>query len=373
MAHQSDIDFVSLGTVDIDEIRVPGCQPMLDVLGGSGAFSTLGFRIFNGGAQAQTTGCLVLAGNDFPDAARRELEQWGATLVVKEDAQNASTRGLVKYAESMCGPKSYTHTHTTTPLTPVSMDLPILLLSSNTFHFLATPKELLDQVPFLTALRKAHGIKAPALIIWEPTPSSCVPANRPSFLTACKIVDVFSPNHVDLCALFSDIPEKNFDRKNIVARAYHFVGAKSWDKAPAMVLVHCGEHGSLLLPRDPKPKWLPAYYGQDAEGVVDATGAGSAFLGGFAAGWIESGGNVKEASVYGAVSASFAVEQVGLPVLTGGGKGERWNGVAVGERMKVFRKKLEDMEMAEMMEAMRLASLKPIKAMNGPDWISRRH
>jgi sugar/nucleoside kinase (ribokinase family) len=46
--------------------------------------------------------------------------------------------------------------------------------------------------------------------------------------------------------------------------------------------------------------------------VVDPTGAGNAFCGGFLAGWVQSG-NLLTAGLYGAVAASFLVEQVGLP------------------------------------------------------------
>jgi len=36
----SDVTFVSLGMVVLDELRYPGKAPLLDVMGGSGAYST---------------------------------------------------------------------------------------------------------------------------------------------------------------------------------------------------------------------------------------------------------------------------------------------------------------------------------------------
>lgn len=42
----------------------------------------------------------------------------------------------------------------------------------------------------------------------------------------------------------------------------------------------------------------------------------------------------------GSVSASFAIEQVGMPELSAGGEnkeGEMWNGCSVAERLKEFR------------------------------------
>jgi len=37
----SDVTFVSLGMVVLDELRFPGKAPLLDVIGGSGAYSTI--------------------------------------------------------------------------------------------------------------------------------------------------------------------------------------------------------------------------------------------------------------------------------------------------------------------------------------------
>jgi sugar/nucleoside kinase (ribokinase family) len=49
--------------------------------------------------------------------------------------------------------------------------------------------------------------------------------------------------------------------------------------------------------------------------VVDPIGAGNAFCGGFLSGWVYKK-DLRLAAIRGAVSASFAVEQVGLPRLS---------------------------------------------------------
>jgi sugar/nucleoside kinase (ribokinase family) len=46
--------------------------------------------------------------------------------------------------------------------------------------------------------------------------------------------------------------------------------------------------------------------------VIDETGAGNAYCGGFLAGYVESGGDLLTAGRYGAVSATFALAQVGV-------------------------------------------------------------
>lgn len=87
--------------------------------------------------------------------------------------------------------------------------------------------------------------------------------------------------------------------------------------------------------------WYPAYF-TAAEGsrVVDPTGGGNAFLGGLAIG-LARGVGLEAACRWGSVAASFAIEQVGMPVLTSAvgndgmntGQAELWNGESVMKRL----------------------------------------
>jgi hypothetical protein len=142
-------------------------------------------------------------------------------------------------------------------------------------------------------------------------------------------------------------------------------------------VVRCAEHGALVLGRAVPAAWVPAYWNNvigcnssldplpSSEQrqqpipsrhpqVVDTTGAGNCFLGGFAVGLLETGDPVKAAH-YGAVAASFVVQQLGLPKLEvrncgadgscggagdacpcrcGGQHTELWNGESVRERLE---------------------------------------
>ena len=87
-------------------------------------------------------------------------------------------------------------------------------------------------------------------------------------------------------------------------------------------------------------KWVPAYY-QSGEGdkVVDPTGGGNTFLGALAVA-LARGKSIEEACAWGHVAASFAIEQVGFPVLSVDEEGrETWNGVRVEERLKEFQER----------------------------------
>jgi bifunctional ADP-heptose synthase (sugar kinase/adenylyltransferase) len=79
--------------------------------------------------------------------------------------------------------------------------------------------------------------------------------------------------------------------------------------------------------------------------VVDTTGAGNCFLGGYAIALVATGDHVKAAR-YGAVASSFVVQQLGLPTLTpqltndqGAWKGdatELWNWESASMRLEAY-------------------------------------
>ena len=82
---------------------------------------------------------------------------------------------------------------------------------------------------------------------------------------------------------------------------------------PKMVLIKKGEHGVLFYTKSGFIFSLPAY---PVEKVIDPTGAGDTFAGGFM-GYLAKVGKVnsltiKKALAYGTVAASFNVEDFGL-------------------------------------------------------------
>lgn len=89
--------------------------------------------------------------------------------------------------------------------------------------------------------------------------------------------------------------------------------------------------------------WLPAYH-TDSEKVVDPTGGGNAFLGGMAVA-LARGKGIEEAAGWGSIAASFAIEQVGMPVIKVDEDGnETWNGVKVDDRLQEYRERVQKRE-----------------------------
>jgi sugar/nucleoside kinase (ribokinase family) len=81
---------------------------------------------------------------------------------------------------------------------------------------------------------------------------------------------------------------------------------------PAYVVIKKGEHGALMLGKD----FVFGVLAHPCEEVVDPTGAGDSFAGGFL-GYLDTLSSVSEnelrrAAVYGSVMASFAIEDFGI-------------------------------------------------------------
>ena len=187
--------------------------------------------------------------------------------------------------------------------------------------------------------REKHGIADRPLIVWEPRPPECNVENLVAHLHACQHVDVFSPNHLELGYLVDGkkVMEEEFSRSAIEHRARQFIESGIGRNGQGLMVVRCGEHGSLTL-SSCQTLWAPPFYERSSSKVIDPTGAGNAFLGGFTLTFQESG-DPREASVCGSIAASFALEQLGLPRLTSasGSSRELWNGTDVTARLEEFR------------------------------------
>lgn len=132
---------------------------------------------------------------------------------------------------------------------------------------------------------------------------------------SCREVDIFSPNHAELASFFETSPkgEVAFDKSKVAAQAEAFVPLVT--SRPFCIIVRCAEHGCFVIAvseHGTQRAWAPAYHLPGSDQVVDTTGAGNAFLGGAAIGYLKHG-DLLTATGYGTVAASFVVETVGLP------------------------------------------------------------
>jgi sugar/nucleoside kinase (ribokinase family) len=89
-------------------------------------------------------------------------------------------------------------------------------------------------------------------------------------------------------------------------------GRRLLDRGPRILVVKKGEHGALVF----TPDFIFGVLAHPCEDVVDPTGAGDSFAGGFL-GSLDGAGRrgpaqIRRAAVYGSVVASFAIEDFGI-------------------------------------------------------------
>lgn len=97
----SSIDFCTLGMFIIDEIEFPPPKPPVkDIVGGAGAYSALGARIFSAPPLSKSVGWIVDCGSDFPSELRDYIASWDSGVVVRETPNRLTTRGWNGYGKN---------------------------------------------------------------------------------------------------------------------------------------------------------------------------------------------------------------------------------------------------------------------------------
>ena len=167
-----------------------------------------------------------------------------------------------------------------------------------------------------------------------------MPSELANTVEALKHVDVISPNHVEIAALY-DVSVVNATGElaadAIQTCAQRLLASADGSNQRLHVVVRCGRDGCYISERTPgREWWIPAYHASSQQKVIDPTGGGNGFLGGFAVGLVRTQ-NVVKATIWGSVSASLCIEVVGVPVMGKDQDGhETWNGVDVTERLEEF-------------------------------------
>jgi ribokinase len=168
-------------------------------------------------------------------------------------------------------------------------ELPVSYRDARGFHI--APALPMAQADAIRAVRAAVPTALITLDIWTEPFFDYRAYLAPGFLTG---VDAFLPSDKEVATLWGaeELPET----MRRLAR-----------EGPGVVAIKRGGAGSLVYERARNMVWeveaLPV-------AVVDTTGAGDAYAGGFLAGMIATG-DALEAALRGTVSASFAVEGYG--------------------------------------------------------------
>ena len=281
----SCIDLVIVGSIGLDTIETK-FEKRDDLLGGSVSYACAASSFF------AKTGMVGVVGGDFPPDYMDTYRSFGIDLdgLVKDDA-GKTFRWSGVYEEDMINRRTLSTDlnvlETFSPELPESYrDAPFILLGN-------ILPEL--QLHVLAEARSPKFVIADTMDLW-------INIAKESLLEVIGKVNMLTLNDSEARLLT--------DEHNLKICAQ-----KILDMGPDYVVIKKGEHGSMLVTRS-GIFLVPAYPVDD---VIDPTGAGDSFAGGFM-GYLAGKGevtdaNVKEALLCGSVVASFGVESFSLESL----------------------------------------------------------
>lgn len=307
-----------------------------NVIGGAGTYAAVGARLFCEPPHSSRVGWIVDAGSDFPEATRQIISSW-QTGVLLRNRDGLTTRGFNAY-EGGGDTRSFRYLTAKKQIT--ADDLGDWLIRSRSFHLICSAQRCQTFVDDICRRRKEIALPRP-LFVWEPVPDRCKEAQHEEIQSVLKTVDVISPNHEELAALFGTHHSANsIDKDMVEEQARQLLISGIGPSSEGLVVVRSGKAGAYSVSKSDS-FWLPAYH-TEQKLVVDPTGGGNGFLGGLALGLARQN-DLQEAVMIGSVAASFCIEQVGPPVLTPGNadQEELWNHVSVQERLEHFRARVK--------------------------------
>ena len=273
-------EFIAVGSVIIDDIVYPDGRTSMGVLGGGGAHAAYGMAL--AGARPALVG---MVGEDLPLDIRARLEK------------DFDTSGLAWTRHpQLRGWQIFEWNGVRNEIFRVDVVEP----------FMYGPDADSPQIPFadaggLTLLRGAAHVAAwrrrfpRATLLWEPVRVFMLSGDHEAFLRGMPQADIVSPNLHEAQTMYGVQDEAEIMRRMLAD------GCK-------IAALRMGELGSLVARQgDGKAYAIPAI---DVERLLDQTGAGNTYCGGFVVGWNRER-DLARAGCYGASAASFALEYVG--------------------------------------------------------------
>lgn len=280
------MDYVTYSII-IDDIVFPDGQTAMGVLGGGGPQTAFGMKLW-----ADQVGLLGGIGHDFPQDARAWLDETGIDLdAVRTLAEYESLRAWQVF--EFDGRRTQVW-RTQGRAIPDQLALqydhfPAAYRAARAFHFGIHPDN--PNLEVIHALRDAG-----VTVSVEPFRDAgrALTAEHVQMLVSAG--HIFSPNLVEAESMIGAADPHEQIRLLAAAGA-------------GVIALRMGEAGSIVHRADTGETWqIPAV----PTTVVDPTGAGNAYCGGFVVGWCQAD-DLRLAGCYGSVAASFLIEQIGLP------------------------------------------------------------
>ena len=278
-------DVVTAGHFTIDSIFLPDKQAPFVVLGGSAAYVSFAAKRLDARVSV-----ISKVGGDFPEAYRWWLEQEGIDIsgITKDEAAQ-TTRFELKYAN----PQLERVLLLKSKAPPITVDDLPKSLKADAIHLAPVAGEITYE---LAEQAKGHADMLsldPQGLLRSFDETGNVTLKPLTDKRILNLVDIYKSSQSEIEAVtgLSDVAS--------ATEVIHKLGAK-------IVIVTLGSEGSMVSVGDATYR-VPAY---KSEKVVDPTGAGDAFMGGFLAEYVY-GENYLRCACVGSALASLVVEGIG--------------------------------------------------------------
>jgi len=276
--------FISIGYIIIDDIILPDGTRKMGVLGGGATYAVMGMRVWT-----DQVGLVSGVGGDHADEVLAELGDYFDTKGMQIKRHLPTPRAWQVFDDTGHREETFqTSQEGMLSLLPRPAALEAFYQNITGVHLHCSPENVAQWVPHLRKL----GCE---IILWEPHDEFCVPENRQLFQENSEMVDIVSPNLRE-GRILTELENPVDILQQLLAYG-----------APVVAL-RMGAEGSLVGSNQGELFKIPCY---PVENLVDVTGAGNAYCGGFIVGLHEEG-NLQKAGWHGAVSASFTLEQFGV-------------------------------------------------------------
>ena len=276
------MSLIIVGSLAFDTIETPFDRKER-IVGGSGTYCALAASFFT------QPGIVGVVGEDFPDETVEFLKKR------KIDIQGLEIQpGKTFHWEARYGDDPNQRTTVKTELN-VFQDfrpqLPPDYRKSGIVFLANIDPDQQDEI--LSQVQKPELVAMDTINLW-------INQKRNSLLKVLEKVDLYFANDEEIRLLTGE--------KNLIK-----AGKNILERGPSLVAIKKGEHGALVMGKD----LVFGVLAHPCEEVVDPTGAGDSFAGGFL-GYLDKIKNfsdekeIRRAAVFGSVLASFVIEDFGI-------------------------------------------------------------
>lgn len=274
---------VTVGTVAFDNIETPFGRAD-KVVGGAATYISLAASFF-----LEDQGIVSVVGEDFP-----------TEMMAKMKAKGIDQAGLeiLKGKESFFWSGKYHYDMNTRDTLETRLNVLLDLDPKLNAEYKAAPYLMLGNLDPKVQAKVLDQMDAPAMVVLD-TMNFWMDSALDELKRVIKRIDILTIN---------DSEARQLSGEHSLVKAAHMI----LEMGPKYLVMKKGEHGALLFSKD-RVFFAPAL---PLEDIIDPTGAGDTFAGGFIGFLARSGdhsfNNLKRAIIVGSALASFCCEKFGV-------------------------------------------------------------